>query len=145
MILHLAEDLSNLLHSVFDLGNNINHKKRDDGENQFASSMGTQNCVLPHLQADYDQSFVCAIMDTSRHYSVSFSFMALLTGLGFLFQAQVTVPFADQYFNTVLSAYGPQAVVSNLTMCGSRIISHITYQFETNPNDESDSIQRTDT
>ena len=72
---------------------------------------------------------------------VSFSFMALLTGLGFLFQAQVAVPFTDQYFNTVLSAYGPQAVVSNLTVCGSRIIRHIAYQFETNPYDKSDSIQ----
>lgn len=63
-------------------GNNVDHKKRDDVENQFTSSMGTQNCILPHLQADYDQSF-----------------------------AQVAVPFTDQYFNTVLSAYGPQAVV----------------------------------
>nr|AUS89426.1 nuclear factor Y subunit A8' [Sesuvium portulacastrum] len=62
-------------------GVTVSHDKHEEGNDKF-NSMGTQNYFLPHLQVDYNRS-----------------------------SPQLAIPFPDQYYNGVLSAYGPQTVV----------------------------------
>lgn len=67
-------------------GDNVTDMKGDKENNQLPSSLGTQNFIFPQLQADY-QTF-----------------------------RQLPDPLADQYFNTVLSTYGPQAMVMGVML-----------------------------
>ncbi|CAO2840251.1 unnamed protein product [Amaranthus hypochondriacus] len=61
------------------------HGKHEGDENKFTSSMGTPNYLLAPLQPDYNQAF-----------------------------PQFAVTFPDQHFSSVMSTYGPQAMMMGI-------------------------------